>query len=164
MSNEKWTRPSAPPPPLFTGVPEKNFQKQISDEVTEDIIGQHILYFPIDVEKTNFHPLYKEAIHKVFQNPIRVYCMIKYEDNNTVIDNFTIDRRSSIVVHFAKRRITEDQDLFVREGDLLFYNDEFHEIATLAEPTMLYGDIKTKVEVVATCVKCRSAPIVSNRG
>lgn len=160
----KWQRPDAPPPPLFTGVPEADFQKGVSDEILEDVIGQQVLYFPIDANKTQFHKLYKEAIQKIFLNPIRIYAMIEYSDNNTVIDKYTIDRRAVIKVHFAKRRLTEDQNLYVREGDLLFYNNEFHEIAKLEEPSLLYGNIERKIEIIATCVKYRPAPLVSNRG
>lgn len=162
--SEKWKRPDAPPPPLFTGKPEIDFQKGVSDEIIEDIIGQEVLYFPIDMQRTKWHPLYKEAIHKVFLNPIRVKVLIEYSDSNTVINKYTIDRRAVIKVHFPKRRISEDQNLVVREGDFLAYNEEFHEIAKLEEPTMLYGQIQHKIEVMAICVKNRSASIVSNRG
>ena len=48
MSNE-WTQPGAPPGPLFVGKKERDFTKQITDEIIEKIIGQRILYFPIDV-------------------------------------------------------------------------------------------------------------------
>ena len=52
--NNKWTQPTSPPPPLFVGQAERNFVKQINDEVIERIIGQQLLYFPIDMERTNF--------------------------------------------------------------------------------------------------------------
>ena len=53
-----WTQPTSPPPPLFVGKAERNFVKQINDEIVEKIVGQQVLYYPIDVERTNFHPLY----------------------------------------------------------------------------------------------------------
>jgi len=49
MANE-WNRPDAPPPPLFTGKKEKDFVKQINDEVIERVIGQGIFYYPISIE------------------------------------------------------------------------------------------------------------------
>jgi len=164
VEDNKWIRPEAPPPPMFTGQPEIDFQKGVSDEIIDDIIGQEVLYFPIDMNRTQFHKLYKEAIRKVYLNPVRIKVLVEYSDGNTVIDKYTIDRRAVIKVHFPKRRLTEDQNMMIREGDIVFYNNEFHEIAKLEEPTMLYGHIDQKIEIVATCVKCRSAPRVSNRG
>ena len=52
----KWERPSQPPSPLFLGEKEKNLVKQINDEIIERVVGQQVLYFPIDMETTNFHP------------------------------------------------------------------------------------------------------------
>jgi hypothetical protein len=164
MSEDKWERPDAPPPAMFVGQPEREYQKQISDEVMEDIVGQQVLYFAVDIEKTKFHPLYKEAIVKIFLNPVRAFCSVNYSDEDSITDKYGIDRRSSIVVHFPARRLNEDQNVFVREGDFLFYNNEFHEIVKLGEPKELYGNINHKVEIVATCVKDRSGLRVSNRG
>jgi hypothetical protein len=47
--SDKWKRPTAPPPPLFFGEKERNLVKQVNDELIEKIIGQQILYYPIDV-------------------------------------------------------------------------------------------------------------------
>lgn len=63
MSNE-WEQPASPPPPLFLGEKEKNLVKQINDEIIERVVGQQVLYFPIDIEHTNYHPIYGEAIQK----------------------------------------------------------------------------------------------------
>ena len=70
MADDKWTRPDAPPPPLFTGQKEADFVKQINDEVIERVVGQQILYFPISREHSNYHPLYGEAIEKTYLPPV----------------------------------------------------------------------------------------------
>ena len=38
---------------------------------------------------------------------------------------------TKINVHFHKRRLTEDQDLFVREGDFVAYGEAYYEIVGL---------------------------------
>ena len=63
--DNRWSQPKQPPPPLFVGRAERDFVKQINDEVIEKVIGQQILYFPIDRTVTNYHPLYGEAIEKI---------------------------------------------------------------------------------------------------
>ena len=55
-----------PIPPMFFGKKEKDLVKQVNDEIIERVVGQQILYFPIDMSHTNFHTLYGEAIEKTF--------------------------------------------------------------------------------------------------
>ena len=38
--DNKWSRPAAPPPPLFLGKKERDLVKQINDELIEKVIGQ----------------------------------------------------------------------------------------------------------------------------
>ncbi len=73
----------------------------------------------------------------------------------TETTNLGVDRRSKITVHFHKRRLTEDQNLFVREGDFVLYGDNYYEIVTLNEPKQLFGQINHLLEVTAECVKAR---------
>ena len=78
-----------------------------------------------------------------------------WEGEQTTNTDFGIDRRSSIIIHFHKRRLTEDQDLFVREGDFVLYGDQLYEIATLNEPKELFGQVDHKMEIEAKCIKAR---------
>jgi len=66
MSDDKWKKLDSPPPPMFLGEKEKNLVKQVNDEIVERVVGQQLLYFPIDIDHTNFHPLYGEAMKKLF--------------------------------------------------------------------------------------------------
>ena len=155
MSDNKWNQPDQPPPPLFTGKKEKDFVKQVTDEVIERVIGQTVIYYPISLEHTNFHDIYGEAIDKNFLDPIRVYAMVKYESQNTTTTPLGVDRIEKISVAFHKRRLAEDQDLFVREGDFIQYGEHFYEILSLVEPKWLYGQVETKYEIAASCVRAR---------
>ena len=155
MGDNKWNQPDAPPPPLFTGKKERDLVKQVIDEVIERVIGQQILYYPISIEETNFHPVYGEALNKSFLNPIRVYALVEWQGDETQTTNLGVDRVPKIVVHFHKRRLTEDQNLFVREGDFVLYGETFYEIATLNEPKQLFGQRENMVEITAECIKAR---------
>ena len=151
----EWEQPTNPPPPLFTGQKEKNFVKQVTDETIERIIGQGIFYYPIDPNYTNFHPIYGEAVHKTFLPPIRVYALIEWNEFVTETGKYGVDKRQSITVHFHKRRLTEDQDIFVREGDFILYGSFYYEIVTLDEPKELFGQAGHKFEITAKCVRAR---------
>ena len=155
MAGNKWTQPDSPPPPLFTGEKERNLVKQINDELIERIIGQQVVYYPISLEHTNFHSLYGESIKKTFLPPVRVYALITWEGETTETGHMGIDKKSSILVHFNKRRLVEDQDLFVREGDFVRYGDFYYEIATLNQPRQLFGQVDFKYEVLAKCIRAR---------
>ena len=154
--NNKWSQPDAPPPPLFTGKKERDLVKQVNDELIERVIGQTIAYYPIDIERTNFHDLYGEALTKTFLPPVRVNALIEFDGITTKYSsNIGLDKESSITIHFHKRRLTEDQDLYVREGDFVLYGDILYEIVTLSEPKQLFGQIDHKLEISAKCIRAR---------
>ena len=154
--DNKWKKPSAPPPPMFLGEKERDLVKQINDEVIERVVGQQVLYFGIDYDNTHFHPLYGEAIEKTYYPPIRVYAMVEYQGiETTFLENMSLDKLTKIKVMFHKRRLTEDQDLFVREGDFVKYGDVFYEIVKLIEPKLLFGQTDHRFEIHAECIRAR---------
>ena len=155
MADNKWSQPPQPPPPLFVGEKERNLVKQVNDELIERVIGQSILYYAISMDHTDFHSLYGEAIEKSFYPPIRVYVLIDWEDYETTTDNFGVDRISTITVKFHNRRLTEDQNLFVRIGDFVQHDKKFYEIVELKEPKYLFGQDDQVFELAATCRKAR---------
>jgi len=155
--DNKWNRPDAPPPPLFFNKKERDLVKQVNDELIERVIGQTVLYYPISNVHTNFHPLYAEAIEKNFLPPIRVYALVAWEDPGTTSTLYGVDHITTITVHFHKRRLTEDQDLYVREGDFVLYGDNYYEITTLSQPKELFGQTSHKVEISAKCYKARQS-------
>ncbi len=156
MSDNEWSRPAAPPPPLFLGKKERDLVKQVNDELVEKVIGQQILYYPIDMESTNFHDLYGEAIEKTFLPPVRVYALVNFdEESSSYLDSVGIDSMSQITVHFHRRRLTEDQDLFVREGDFVLYGERYYEIVKTSSSRKLFGQVNNTFEISATCKRAR---------
>ena len=156
MADDRWKQPDSPPPPLFIGEKERDLIKQVNDELIERVVGQAILYYPIDIGTTNFHPLYGEAIEKTFLPPVRVYALIEWNEYGTeYVDNIGIDQALQITVHFHKRRLTDDQDMFVRAGDFVLYGGIYYEIASLAEPRKIYGQVNHSIEISAKCIRAR---------
>ena len=152
----KWTRPTQPPPPMFLGEKEKNLVKQVNDEIIERVVGQQVLYFPIDIEHTNYHSLYGEAIQKTFLHPVRVYALVEYQGVETTdMDNFALDKATKIKINFHRRRLTEDQNLFVREGDFVRFGEIYYEIVKLIEPKLLFGQPESRFEIQAECIRSR---------
>ena len=155
MTN-KWEQPHYPPSPLFAGDKERRLVKQVNDELIERVVGQKILYYAMDLETTNFHDLYGEAVEKTFLPPIRVMALVEYGGLKTKYSkNIGLDKDQTITVHFHKRRLTEDQNLFVREGDFVLYGDSHYEIVSLEEPKLIFGQIDHKLEISAKCIRAR---------
>jgi len=154
--DNKWKKPGSPPPPMFFGKKERDLVKQVNDEIIERVVGQQVLYFPIDIEHTNFHPLYGEAIEKNFLPPIRVHALVEFQGVETTgIENLYLDKLTKIKINFHKRRLTEDQNLFVREGDFVRYGEVFYEIVKLIEPKLLFGQVEHRFEIQAECIRSR---------
>ena len=125
---KKWSQPAPPPPPLFTGKKERDLVKQVNDELIEKVIGQQILYYSIDMETTDFHDLYGEAIEKTYLPPVRVFALVEFTDFSTeYLASGGIDKTWEINIHFHKRRLEEDQDMYVREGDFVLYGEYYYE-------------------------------------
>tara|TARA_R100001082_G_C4353140_1_gene155526 strand:- start:520 stop:1005 length:486 start_codon:yes stop_codon:yes gene_type:complete len=160
--SKKWSQPQTPPPPLFAGKKEKDLVKQVNDELIERVIGQQVLYYPIDIESTDFHPLYGESMEKSFLPPIRVYALVEFGGFKTSVQNYGLDKEASIVVHFHKRRLTEDQNLYVREGDFVAYGNQYYEITSLEEPREIFGQADDRIEISARCIKARKGLFDAN--
>jgi hypothetical protein len=108
------------------------------------------------MDATNFHPLYGEAIEKTFLPPIRIYALVEYTEFSTdYLDNAGIDKTWEININFHKRRLEEDQDMYVREGDFVLYNTHYYEIVKLSEPRLLFGQDERDFEIAARCRRAR---------
>ena len=149
--DDKWKQPAQPPPPLFLGEKERNLVKQVNDELIERVIGQQIVYYPIDDSNTQYNNLYGEAVEKSFLPPVRVYALVDYQSRDTKADTPAgLDKENTITIYFHKRRLIEDQDLYVREGDFVLYGDYFYEIVSTQWARQLFGQIEHTFEIVAT--------------
>ena len=154
MPDNKFTLPASPPPPLFLNKKEKDFVKQINDEIIERVVGQRVLYYPIDFDRTDYHPIYGEAIVKNFLNPIHVHALVEWGGLETKTEAF-VDAQSKITAHFHRRRLTEDQNLYVRVGDFILFDGHYYEIVKLIEPKMLFGQNDSRFEITGECIKVR---------
>jgi hypothetical protein len=151
----KWNQPAAPPPPMFFGKKERDLVKQVNDELAERIIGQPIAYYPISLEESNFNEVYGEAMEKVSLPPIRVFAYVEVENEQTN-ETYGYDYQTKLTVNFSERRITEDQNLYVRVGDFVQYGDYFYEIVRTYNDTRYYfGQVQHKFQISAECVRAR---------
>ena len=82
--------------------------------------------------------------------------MIEFDQESTsYMEGFGIDKDSAITVKFHKRRLNEDQNLFVREGDFILYGDKYYELTKLSSPRKLFGQVDQTFEIIATAKRAR---------
>tara|TARA_R100000995_G_scaffold84806_1_gene64942 strand:+ start:14 stop:1990 length:1977 start_codon:yes stop_codon:yes gene_type:complete len=151
----KWTRPQTPPAPMFFGEKERNLVKQVNDELAERVLGQTIAYYPISIEESNFNDVYGEAKEKVSLPPVRVFAYVDVQNEQTNT-KFGYEYQTKLTVNFHRRRLVEDQNLFVRVGDFVQYGDVFYEIVKTYNDTRFYfGQVEHKFQISAECVRAR---------
>ncbi len=151
----KWNQPEAPPPPMFFGKKERDLVKQVNDELSERVIGQPIAYYAIDLADTHFNPTYGEAIDKVTLPAVRVFAYVIVDSEQTN-ERFGYEYINNLTVNFSEKRISADQNLFVRPGDFIQYGELFYEIVRTYNDTRYYfGQVEHKFQVSAECIRAR---------
>jgi len=151
----KWTQPDAPPPPMFFGQNERDLVKQVNDELAERVVGQSVAYYSVSMEDTDFNSTYGEAIDKITLPPVRVFAYV-IVDNEQTNEKYGYEYQSKLTINFNRRRLVEDQNLFVRAGDFVQYGDLFYEIVKTYNDTRYYfGQVEHKFQVSAECVRAR---------
>ena len=135
---------------------ERGLVNKVNVELIEKVICQQILYYPVDLEATNVHGLYGEAIAKTYLPPVRIYALIVFNEEATpYLPNVVVDSDSPITILFHKIIRTEDQDLYVRDGDFIPYVKIYYETVTLSEPRKLFGQVNHSFEIAGTCLRAR---------
>ena len=90
-----------------------------------------------------------------------MYALVEYVGSDRVQQKYGFANVYNINVHMHKRRLTEDQDLFVRLGDFMQYDEMYFEIIDVFEPRYLFGQdsaftsTETSIEVTAVGKQAR---------
>ncbi len=97
---------------------------------------------------------------KTWLPPVRVYSLVEYNGSDRTQERYGFDNLYNITVHFHRRRLTEDQNLFVRLGDFVQYDDMYFEIIDVFQPRYIFGQDsafadETSLEVTAVCKQAR---------
>lgn len=145
---------------LFITPREVDFINDIAKEVVKDVIGQKIYYFPISEVKTQVHDVYEEAVDKVFENPIEIDALVKYEAQNVTTNKFGSEETYSIEAYVQSRDLL-DKGIDVTEGDFFSYGDTFFEIIKAPSSDTIFGQIEHKRFVTITGKQSRKGQFIS---
>lgn len=128
---------------LFVTEREINFINDTMKEVVKDVIGQKIYYFPISEIKSRVHDVYEETPDKIFENPIEIDCLVKYQPQTVRANKFGSEQIYTIEAYLQKRDLI-DKGIDLKEGDFFSYGDTFFEIVQAPLSDVIFGQIEYK--------------------
>ena len=95
---------------------EINFINDVAKELVKDVIGQKIYYFPISEVKSKVHDVYEESPDKVFENPIEIDCLVKYQPQEIRTNRFGSEEYYTVEAYIQSRDLI-DKGIEILEGD-----------------------------------------------
>jgi hypothetical protein len=145
---------------LFITEREINFINDIAKEAVKDVIGQKIYYFPISEIKSNIHSVYEESPEKIFENPICLDCLVKYQPQEIRANKFGSEEYYTIEAYIQERDLL-DKEIEIKEGDFFSYGTVFFEIITSPDSNTIYGQIEHKGFLTVTGKQSRKGQFIS---
>lgn len=125
-------------PRLFVTQREIDFFNDIGKEVIKDINGQQIIYWPVSTLKTKIHPVYNEAVKKIFENPIRVDALVGQPNWETRMTQFGPEQYNKLEV-FVQARDLMQKGIEISEGDYFTYGEQAYEIVSYVNMNNFFG-------------------------
>jgi len=145
---------------LFITPREIDFINDIGKEIVKDVIGQKIYYFPISEIKSKVHDIYEEAEEKIFENPILLDCLVKYQPQEVKTNQFGSEEYSTIEA-FVQERDLLDKQIRILEGDFFSYGTLFFEVIQAPDSTTIYGEVEHKGFVTITGKQSRKSLFIA---
>lgn len=129
---------------LFITSREIQYFNDIAKEIIKDIVGQQIIYWPVSTLKTKVHPVYNEAVKKIFENPIRVDALVGQPNWETKMNQFGAEQDNKLEV-FIQARDLAQKGLEVSEGDYFTYGEQSYEIVAALNMNNFFGQVEHDV-------------------
>ena len=125
---------------LFITPREQNFITDITREVIKDVIGQFVYYYPISEIKTKVHAVYNEATQKIFDQPIKVDCLVGTNETTVKTADGNVDFTYQLEIYFQWKDLV-DKGFDVTLGDFFQFGGIFYEITNVKWMRNIYGQV-----------------------
>lgn len=145
---------------LFITPREMNFINDISKEIIKDVVGQKIYYFPISEVKSRVHDVYEEAAEKIFDDPIEIECLVKYNPQEITTGRFGSEENYTIEAYIQSRDLL-DKQIEILEGDFFSYGTLFFEVIKSPSTDTIFGQIEHKRYITITGKQSRKGQFLS---
>lgn len=145
---------------LFITPREMNFINDIAKEVIKDVIGQKIYLFQISEIKSKVHDIYEESPDKVFESPIELECLVKYNEQEIRTNRFGSEEYYTIEAYVQSRDLL-DKGIEILEGDFFSYGSTFFEVIKAPLTQTIFGQIEHKRFITITGRQARKDQFLS---
>jgi len=145
---------------LFITPREMNFINDIAKEVIKDVVGQKIYLFQISEIKSKIHDVYEESPDKVFETPIELDCLVKYNEQEIRTNRFGSEEYYTIEAYIQSRDLL-DKGIEILEGDFFSYGSTFFEIIKAPLTNTIFGQIEHKRFITITGRQSRKDQFLS---
>ena len=145
---------------LFITQREINFINDIAKEVVKDVIGQKIYYFPISEIKSNIHDVYEETPEKIFDSPLEIECLVKYQAPEIRTNQFGFEKYYSIEAYIQIKDLL-DKGIEILEGDFFSYGTVFFEVVQAPATDIIMGQIEHGKFITVTGKQSRKSQFLA---
>lgn len=117
-----------------------NLMNSFNSELMGDIIQTEVTLFKMvaSVTETNIYGESKASIGKQYFPGIEITALIDRAEIATDADDFGPDRKQNVVFKFREKMLKEI-NFFPQTGDLVLFNQRYHEIDDVAQEQFLGG-------------------------
>ena len=109
---------------LFGGQRDMSLFNKLNKELINDIIDTEIYYFQLALTETKSN-LYGEGKDKVFNQPIKIPCLIERGQSTQISDDFGQSYSREVQFRFLRDTLVE-KNLVPEVGDVIQWNGEYH--------------------------------------
>ena len=126
---------------FFISKREINFINDIGKELIKDVIGQKIFYYSISEIKSKIHDVYEESPEKIFDAPIELECLVKYQEPEVRTNRFGSEKYFKIEAYIQSKDIL-DKGIEILEGDFFSYGEVLFEITQAPSTNVIFGQVE----------------------
>lgn len=122
---------------LYVRKKDRLFFDQINRELIEKNVEVQVLLFRLDLDATREN-IYHESINRYYKEPIKIFCLITYQEVNTESSEFGKDIKNGVTFRFHRISL-EKVNVVPMAGDIIKWNDYFFEVDTVMQATQYPG-------------------------
>ena len=117
-----------------------SFFNGINDELLDDIIQTEVTIFKMNAQNTstNIYGESKASVGKTYFPGIDITCLVDRADITTDAEDFGPTRKQNVAFKFMEKSL-QAINFFPQTGDLIFFNDRYHEIDDVVQEQFLGG-------------------------
>ena len=138
--------------PFFLPSKEFNLFQDMNTELIDDILGQTVNIYKIEVEETDVN-IYGESDRKYFKDAFQVNCLVQFNEPDGIMDESGNSDVQTSIDMFFQRESLKGTGFYPEIGDIVEWNSFYWEINFTSEPQLIQGSPDYRHQVRANAHK-----------